>query len=79
MTKTFIHGRLRSISKGYTLLPNYYRSASRTECENEMIDLNELTAHLEVQTNILNEQRRIAEQKRRNITAMLEASNKESM
>ena len=59
-------------------MPNYYRSVNRTECENEMIDLDELTAHLEVQTNILNEQRRIAEQKRRNITAMLEASNRES-
>jgi hypothetical protein len=43
-----------------------------------MIDL-DLSAHLEVQINILNEQRRIAEQKRRNVQAMLEASNKESM
>jgi len=32
-----------------------------------------------VKVNILNEQRLIAEQKRRNVQAMLEASNKESM
>jgi hypothetical protein len=57
------------------LLPNYYRSASRTECENEMIDLDELTAHLEVQTNILNEQRAERERHERGVKAIREASN----
>jgi|LakMenEpi03Aug12_release.lakeMendotaPanAssembly.Ray.scaffolds.fasta_scaffold254499_2 hypothetical protein len=42
------------------------------------MNLNELVAHLEVRTNILEEANRIAEQKRRNVQAMLEASNKES-
>jgi hypothetical protein len=44
-----------------------------------MIDLNELTAHLEVQTNILNEQRAERERYERGVIAMREASNKESM
>lgn len=42
------------------------------------MNLDELVAHLEVRTNVLEEANRIAEQKRRNVTAMLEASNKES-
>lgn len=67
-----------SISRGYTLLLNYYRSASRTECENEMIDL-DLSKHLEVQINILNEKRAERERYERGVIAMREASNKESM
>jgi hypothetical protein len=39
----------------------------------------EFIESMEVKVNIMNEQRRIAEQKRRNVQAMLEASNKESM
>ena len=50
---------------------------SPTESEYEM-NLDELVAHLEVRTNVLEEANRIAEQKRRNITAMLAASNQES-
>lgn len=44
-----------------------------------MIDLDELLAHLEVQTNIMNEKR--AEQARyeQGVRAMKEASNKEMM
>ena len=38
----------------------------------------EFIESMEVKVNIMNEQRRIAEQKRRNVQAMLEASNKES-
>ncbi len=53
---------------------NNYRSASRTECENEMIDLN-LSEHLEVQTNILNEQRAERERHERGVKAIREASN----
>ena len=37
-----------------------------------MIDLDELSAHLQVQTNLLLEARRVAEVQRRNITAMLQ-------
>ena len=48
-----------------------------TESEYEM-NLNELVAHLEVRTNVLEEANRIAEQKRRNVMAMLAASNQES-
>jgi hypothetical protein len=48
-----------------------------TESEYEM-NLDELVAHLEVRTNVLEEANRIAEQKRRNVTAMLAASNQES-
>ena len=43
-----------------------------------MIDLNELVAHLEVQTNILNEKRAERERYERGVIAMREASNKES-
>ena len=50
---------------------------SPTESEYEM-NLDELVAHLEVRTNVLEEANRIAEQKRRNVTAMLAASNQES-
>lgn len=42
------------------------------------MELNELIAHLEVRTNVLEEANRIAEQKRKNVIAMLEASNRES-
>jgi hypothetical protein len=42
------------------------------------MNLDELVAHLEVRTNVLEEANRIAEQKRRNVTAMLAASNQES-
>lgn len=38
-----------------------------------MIDLDELSAHLEVQTNVLLEAKRVAEVKRRNITALFNA------
>ena len=48
-----------------------------TESEYEM-NLDELVAHLEVRTNVLEEANRIAEQKRRNVMAMLAASNQES-
>jgi len=37
-----------------------------------MIDLDELLASMEVQTNVLLEANRIAEQQRRNFTAMLQ-------
>jgi hypothetical protein len=43
-----------------------------------MIDLDELNAHLEVQTNILNEKRAERERYERGVIAMREASNKES-
>ena len=56
------------------MLPNYYRSASRTECENEMIDL-DLSEHLEVQINILNEKRAERERYERGVNAIREASN----
>jgi hypothetical protein len=41
-----------------------------------MIDLNELSAHLEVQANILNEQRAERERYERGVIAMREASTK---
>jgi hypothetical protein len=44
-----------------------------------VLDLNELSAHIEVQTNILNEKRRERELYERGVIAMREASNKESM
>lgn len=44
-----------------------------------MLDLNELSEHLEVQTNILNEKRRERELYERGVKAMAEASSKESM
>ena len=44
-----------------------------------MIDLDELLAHLEVQTNIMNEKRAEQERYQRGVKAMAEASNKESM
>ena len=43
-----------------------------------MINLDELSAHLEVQTNILNEKRAEKELYERGVIAMREASNKES-
>jgi hypothetical protein len=43
-----------------------------------MLDLNELSAHLQVQTNILNEQKAERERYERGVIAMREASNKES-
>ena len=43
-----------------------------------MIDLDELSAHLEVQTNILNEKRAEKELYERGVIAMREASNQES-
>jgi hypothetical protein len=43
-----------------------------------MIDLDELSAHLEVQTNILNEKRAEKELYERGIIAMREAYNRES-
>ena len=51
---------------------------SPTESENEM-NLDELVAHLEVRTNVLNEQKAERERYERGIKAMAEASNKESM
>lgn len=44
-----------------------------------MLDLNELSEHLQVQTNILNEKRAEKERYERGVIAMREASNKESM
>ena len=44
-----------------------------------MIDLEELSAHLEVQTNILNEKRAEQERYEQGVRAMREASNKEMM
>ena len=44
-----------------------------------MIDLNELLATMEVQTNILNEKRAEQELYQRGVIAMREASNRESM
>ena len=43
-----------------------------------MLDLNELSAHLQVQTNVLNEQKAERERYERGVIAMREASNKES-
>jgi hypothetical protein len=43
------------------------------------VTVEEFIESMAVKVNILNEQRLIAEQKRRNVQAMLEASNKESM
>mgnify|MGYP006096038625 FL=1 len=40
-----------------------------------MIDLDELLAHLEVQTNIMNEKKRERELHERGVRAMREASN----
>ena len=51
---------------------------SPTESENEM-NLDELVAHLEVRTNVLNEQKAERELYERGVKAMAEASNKESM
>ncbi len=69
-----------SISKSYTLLITDNRcSVNRIESENEMLNLDELIAHLEVQTNILNEKRAEQERYERGVKAMQEASNKESM
>jgi hypothetical protein len=44
-----------------------------------MIDLDELLAHLDVQTNILNEKRAEKELYERGVIAMREASNREMM
>ena len=43
------------------------------------MNLDELVAHLEVRTNVLNEQKREREIYERGVRAMAEASNKESM
>ena len=43
-----------------------------------MIDLDELVAHLEVRTNVMNEKRAEIEKYERGVIAMREASNKES-
>jgi hypothetical protein len=44
-----------------------------------MIDIDELLAHLEVQTNILNEKRMEKERYEQGVRAMAEATNKEMM
>jgi len=44
-----------------------------------MLDLNELSAHLEVQTNILNEKRAEQEKYEQGVRAIKEATNKEMM
>ena len=49
-----------------------------TESEYEM-NLDELVAHLDVRTNVLNEKRAEQERHERGVRAMAEASNKESM
>ena len=51
---------------------------SPTESEYEM-NLDELVAHLDVRTNVLNEKRAEQERHERGVRAMAEASNKESM
>lgn len=43
------------------------------------MNLDELVAHLEVKTNILNDKRAEQERYERGVKAMREASNKESM
>ena len=48
-----------------------------TESEYEM-NLDELVAHLDVRTNVLNEKRAEQERHERGVRAMAEASNKES-
>jgi len=50
---------------------------SPTESEYEM-NVDELIAHLDVQTNILNEKRAEQEKYERGVKAMREASNRES-
>ena len=50
---------------------------SPTESEYEM-NLDELVAHLEVRTNVLNEQKAEQERHERGVRAMAEASNRES-
>lgn len=44
-----------------------------------MIDLDELLAHLEVQTNIMDEKRAEKERYERGVRAMQESTNKEMM
>ena len=44
-----------------------------------MFNLDELLAHLQVQTNIMNEKRAEQERYERGVRAMAEASSKESM
>ena len=44
-----------------------------------MLDLNELSVHLEVQTNILNEKRAEQEKREQGVRAMQEATNREMM
>lgn len=44
-----------------------------------MLDIDELSEHLQVQTNILNEKRAERERYERGVIAMREASSKESM
>jgi hypothetical protein len=44
-----------------------------------MLDLNELSVHLEVQTNILNEKRAEQEKYEQGVRAMQEATNREMM
>jgi len=50
---------------------------SPTESEYEM-ELEQLMAHLDVQTNILNEAKRERELRERGVRAIAEASNRES-
>ena len=50
---------------------------SPTESEYEM-NLDELVAHLDVRTNVLNEKRAEQERHERGVRAIAEASNKES-
>ena len=55
------------------------RSVNRTECENRMLDLTELIAQLEVQTNILDEKRAEKEKYEQGVRAMQEATTREMM
>lgn len=55
------------------------RSVNRTECENHMLDLTELIAQLEVQTNILDEKRAEKERYEQGVRAMREATTREMM
>lgn len=69
-----------SISESYALLrTDNGCSVNRIESENEMLNLDELIAHLEVQTNILNEKRAEQERYERGVIAMREAMGKEAM
>lgn len=61
--------------------PSGFFTQSRRLADREEIEMTpqEFMDMFEVKLNVLEENKRIAEQKRRNVQAMLDASNKESM